>query len=157
MTNSAFAAEDQRTRTLLRGVNLNVVRPAIYWTDLIATATVGWTAFSFAVGLKPYSSGMIAATLIAVFALYRGLCFVHEISHQTRRTLPGFEFAWNLLFGYPLLMPSTAYAGVHQSHHSLSTYGTNRDPEYMPFARSSVMTITFAAQSLLLPLAFAIR
>lgn len=151
----SFLTEDRSARELVRG--LNAVRPEIYWSDLLLSAVIGWTSFVFAVYLKPGSAEMIVALLMAVFALYRGLCFVHEISHHPKRTLPGFETVWNLLFGYPLLMPSSAYAGVHQDHHSLSTYGTSRDPEYMPFASSAFMTVVFAIQSFLLPLVFLLR
>jgi fatty acid desaturase len=64
--------------------------------------------------------------------------------------LPGFETAWNLLFGVPLLLPSFTYIGVHQSHHNLSTYGTKDDPEYLPFAQSRRLILVFAAQSSML-------
>ena len=96
-------------------------------------------------------------TAIAVLALYRALCFMHEISHQSDRSLPGFEIVWNLTAGFPMLLPSVAYAGVHSSHHRLSTYGTVNDPEYLPFAQSAGMTAVFAVQSVLLPAAFAVR
>ena len=59
--------------------------------------------------------------------------------------------------GYPLLMPSFVYAGVHQGHHRLSTYGTSQDPEYLPFARNSTMTVLFALESFLIPLVLVIR
>ena len=145
----AFAVEDRQTRGLV--VGLNQPSPAIFWTDLLASAVAGWTAFGFAVALRPFSPGMLAALGIAVFALYRGLCFIHEISHLNPRALPGFERAFNLFFGYPLLMPSFMYVGVHTFHHRLSTYGTKQDPEYQPFAQSSRMTVAFALQSFLIP------
>jgi fatty acid desaturase len=145
----SFAAEDRQTRELLR--DLHQVRQGIYWADLLVTSAIGWTGFAFAVALRPFSLPMLSATGIAVIFLYRALCFVHEISHQTARTLPYFEASWNILIGYPLLLPSFAYVGVHQSHHKLSTYGTKRDPEYLPFARSARMTLLFTLQSLLMP------
>ena len=43
----------------------------------------------------------------------------------------------------PLLLPSFTYMGVHQSHHSLSTYGTKQDPEYLPFANSRQFDLHF--------------
>jgi fatty acid desaturase len=85
------------------------------------------------------------------------LCFVHEISHIHRSRIPGFEKAWNAIFGVPLLMPSFVYVGVHADHHSLATYGTDRDPEYLPFARSHWMTVGFLAHSVLIPLALLFR
>lgn len=137
--------------------DLHRVKPVTYWSDLLLTAALGWLSFGVAVALPPFSWSMLAATAIAVLALYRALCFVHEISHQNYRTLPRFEAIWNWLAGYPLLMPSFVYAGVHNDHHKISTYGTAEDPEYLPFARSSKMTTAFALESLLIPAALLIR
>ncbi len=152
---SAFALEDYRTRELMK--DLHGVKPSIYWADLLVTALVGWVAFALAVWLRPFSVGMLVAAATAVAGLYRGLCFMHEISHQSERVLPDFEEAWNLLMGYPLLMPSFVYVGVHSGHHKLSTYGTSQDPEYLPFARNSLMTVLFALESFLIPAALWVR
>jgi fatty acid desaturase len=152
---SSFELEDRRAREVLK--DLHEAKPAIYWSDLLATALVGWAAFAFAVALRPFSPGMFFAAAVAVAALYRGLCFIHEISHQSAGALPKFEAAWNLLIGYPLLLPSFVYAGVHLSHHKLSTYGTRDDPEYLPFAGNTAMTVVFALQSFLIPVALVIR
>ncbi|HCC59422.1 MAG TPA: fatty acid desaturase [Solibacterales bacterium] len=154
-SDESFAVEDRQTRGLV--VGLNQPRPSIFWTDMLGSAVAGWTAFGFAVALRPFSAGMLAALVVAVFALYRGLCFIHEISHLNPRALPGFERGFNLLFGYPLLMPSFVYVGVHTFHHRLSTYGTKDDPEYQPFARSSRMTLAFALQSFLIPVFLLVR
>jgi fatty acid desaturase len=142
-------------RELVR--DLHRVRPAVFWADLAITGVVGWGAFAAAVALQPFSPGMLGCAAIAVFALYRSLCFLHEITHQNQRTLPGFETTWNLLAGYPLLMPSFVYVGVHQSHHRLSTYGTSQDPEYLPFARNSRMTLVFALEGFFIPAVLAAR
>jgi len=130
--------------------------PTVYWADLLSTALVAWTAFA-TVLILPLSLATLPIAAIAAAALYRGLCFIHEISHRSSDTLPGFEPVWNLLFGYPLLMPSFIYAEVHRNHHKLSTYGTAQDPEYLPFARNSTMTILFALESPLIPIALLIR
>ena len=151
----AFALEDSRTRELMK--DLHEAKPFVYWADFLVTALAGWSAFAMAVMLHPFSPGMFLAAAAAVAGLYRGLCFMHEISHQSGRVLPDFEEAWNLLIGYPLLMPSFVYVGVHSGHHKLSTYGTSQDPEYLPFARNSVMTVLFALESLLIPTALWIR
>jgi fatty acid desaturase len=151
----AFDRQDYRAREVMR--DLHGVKPAIYWTDFLMSALTGWTGFAMAVKLHPFSFGMLFSAAVATAAFYRGLCFIHEISHQSKRALPGFEAAWNLLLGYPLLMPSFVYAGVHQSHHKLSTYGTSQDPEYLPFARNSAMTVLFALESFLIPAALMIR
>ncbi len=137
--------------------DLHQPRPAIFWADLLISAAAGWGGFAGVLLAKPFSAEMWLAFLIATFALYRGLCFVHEISHMRKSHLRGFETTWNLLIGAPLLMPSFVYVGVHSSHHSLSTYGTDQDPEYLPFASSDWMTIVFAAHSVLIPLALLVR
>jgi fatty acid desaturase len=151
----ALEIDEIQVRALVR--DLHRVKPAVYWIDLLTGTTLGWTAFALAAILRPFSVGMLAATVLAILALYRSLCFMHEISHQSRRTLPWFETVWNFLVGYPLLMPSFVYVGVHQDHHKLSTYGTTSDPEYLPFARSSAMTTSFALESFLIPVFLIVR
>ena len=150
----SFEQEDRQTRDLLKG--LSVPRPAIYWTDLLVTSTIGWSMFIAAARATP-ALPIIGFGAIAVFALYRALLLIHEISHLSGRVLPGFETCWNLLVGFPLLLPSFMYVGVHQSHHSLSSYGTSDDPEYLPFAQSKGMTIVFALESFLMPAALLLR
>lgn len=142
-------------RDLVR--DLHCVRARRYWFDLPITAIIGWSAFAWAAAAPLFSASMFVGVAVAVFALYRALCFMHELSHQSRRTLPGFETAWNLIVGFPLLIPSFMYVGVHPNHHKLSTYGTAEDPEYLPFARSRRMTIAFALESFLIPVFLAAR
>jgi fatty acid desaturase len=138
--------------------DLHAANPAIFWSDMLASAAIGWTAFAVAVAQPQWSSWTVAAIFVAAVALYRGMCFTHEIAHLPGRTLRGFETTWNVLFGVPLMLPSFTYVGVHQSHHSLSTYGTKDDPEYLPFARSRMLIVMFAVQaSLVLPVAMFVR
>lgn len=150
-----FSLDDAAIKGLVR--DLHRADRRIYWIDLIASCSVGWSSFAGAVLAKPFSPGMIVCIVISVCALYRGLCFMHEITHQSERSLPRFEAAWNWLVGFPLLMPSFVYVGVHQSHHRISIYGTAQDPEYLPFAHSRRMTIVFALESFFIPLALALR
>ena len=138
--------------------DLHTPAPAIFWADLIGSAVVGWGSFAVAVASEPLSAVMVLSTIIAGLALYRGVCFTHELAHLRRSALPGFEPAWNVLFGVPLLLPSFTYLGVHQSHHSLSSYGTKDDPEYLPFASSRAMIFIFGLQSTaLLPVLLVVR
>ena len=152
---SRLALDENFVRPLVR--DLHKVSRTIFWTDFLLSALVGWTAFAAAVLLPFLSWGMVASTLVSVFCLYRGLCFIHELSHQNKRTLPGFEAAYNALVGFPFLMPSFVYVGVHQSHHKLTTYGTDQDPEYLPFAKSWLMTTVFALEGFLIPVALLVR
>lgn len=149
------SALDQRARELVR--DLHTPNPATYWTDFFLTSLIGWGAFALAVQYPLFSPPMALAAAIATFSLYRGLLFVHEISHFTRDSLAGFETGWNLVCGFPLLLPSFVYCGMHQDHHRISLYGTERDPEYLPFAQSRGMTICFALESFFIPLLLVIR
>jgi fatty acid desaturase len=138
--------------------DLHTPKPLIFWSDLLISATLGWGAFAIAVASEPLSAVSLLSALLSGFALYRGVCFTHELAHLRRRALPGFETAWNLLFGVPLLLPSFTYLGVHQNHHNLATYGTKDDPEYLPFATSRRLMIAFGIQSsLLLPILMVVR
>lgn len=134
--------------------DLLVPEPAIYWTDLALSAGGGWAAFALALGTSPAVATALAGA--SVLLLYRALCFMHEISHHRTR-LPGFETAWNLLIGYPLLSPASTYAEVHFDHHRTATYGTRADPEYLPFAHSVWLSLVFCLQSLVMPFGLAVR
>ena len=144
-----------QARDLVR--DLHTPDPRIYWVDLLVTGALGWTAFAAAVLFRTWSWQMSVALVICICALYRGLCFLHEISHIRVGILSGFEVAWNMIFGIPLLLPSFMYVGVHQYHHNLSTYGTNRDPEYLPFSGKPLMITVFILQGLLIPLFVLVR
>ena len=137
--------------------DLHQPNPRIFWTDLILTTLTGWVSFGIALTIADNTWQIGFALAVASLAFYRGLCFLHEITHIRQLMLPGFEAAWNLVLGIPLLMPTVMYVGVHQNHHMLSTYGTDDDPEYMPFAGKPFMVAVFLVQSLLLPALMMLR
>lgn len=150
-----LAIDETQVHDLVR--DLHRVNARRYWVDLLISATLGWGGFAWAAAAPLFSARMFLGAALAVLALYRALCFIHEISHQSRRTLPGFETAWNLLVGYALLMPSFMYVGVHLNHHKISSYGTAEDPEYLPFARSRRLTTAFALESFFIPVFLLVR
>ncbi|HET9370994.1 MAG TPA: fatty acid desaturase [Vicinamibacterales bacterium] len=138
--------------------DLHTPNAALFWTDMLGSAALGWATLVWAVASAPFSWQQMTAIVISALAFYRGLCFTHEITHLRRRAVPGFETVWNLVLGVPLLLPSFTYVGVHQSHHSLSTYGTRDDPEYLPFRKSRRLIVQFAIQSsFLVPPALVMR
>jgi fatty acid desaturase len=141
--------EAVQARDLVRDLHTPDAR--IYRTDLLVTGAIGWAAFTAAVLFRTWSWQMLSALLICICAFYRGLCFLHEISHIRAGVLRGFEVMWNVIFGIPLLLPSFMYVGVHQYHHNLATYGTDRDPEYLPFSGKPLMITVFILQSVLIP------
>ncbi|WP_260924565.1 fatty acid desaturase family protein [Novosphingobium sp. 9] len=132
-------------------------RPAIYWPDMLANAAVGYATLAGAIlASSPWVA--LACALVSVLTLYRALLFIHELTHYHRDALPGFRFAWNLLVGVPMLIPSYMYEGVHSLHHSRVRYGTSEDPEYLPLALMKPWSLpVFALTSLLLPAALIVR
>jgi len=136
---------------------LHTPNPGIYWTDLALTSFVGWSTFALTV-ILPWTSWVALLTFVtSVVFLYRGLCFIHEIAHLRANSLRHFAVVWNAVVGIPLLLPSFMYTGVHQHHHGLATYGTDSDPEYLPFSGKPLMITVFVIQGLLIPLLLLFR
>ena len=137
--------------------DLHAARPLVYWTDLIASAGIGYAGLAVAIVATPIWAKLLGG-VVAVLALYRALSFIHELSHMKPNAVPGFTAGWNILFGVPVMMPSLMYEGVHTLHHAKTRYGTNRDPEYMPLARGPVVTLgVFVLVSALLPIGLILR
>ncbi|MDC0886686.1 fatty acid desaturase [Altererythrobacter sp.] len=137
--------------------DLGEAKGAIYWTDLLLSAAIGYGAIAGAIlvsgiGLK------IAFGIAGSLALYRALMFIHELTHIHKSALPGFRLGWNLLVGIPMLMPSFMYEGVHTLHHKRTQYGTIEDPEYLPLALMKPWSLpAFVLVALLAPAALVIR
>jgi fatty acid desaturase len=141
------------------GLTADLTTPnrAIYWLDLILTATAAWGGLALAATTHSLPVGLIAG-LVGLLALYRGLSFIHEISHLRPKDVPGFRLGWNLLIGVPLMTPSMMYEGVHNLHHAKHRFGTAKDPEYLPLGRYSPLKLgLFTAISLLAPLGVILR
>ena len=120
--------------------DLNGAKKAIYWSDFLGSALLGYAAL-FAAIMAPATGWMLVAAAVAVAALYRAGSFIHEITHVRHRELPWFRFGFNAVMGVPLLVPSFLYEGVHQLHHARTRYGTTEDPEYLPLALMKPWTV----------------
>jgi fatty acid desaturase len=131
--------------------------PRVYWLDLAVTAAVTWA--SLLVAATAASPGWaLAAGAVCILALYRGISFIHELTHLRRDDVPGFHLVWNLLIGVPFLTPSLLYEGVHILHHAKDRYGTARDPEYHPLARRPPHELlAFLGVALLAPVGVVLR
>ena len=137
--------------------DIATARPEIYWPDMLVSAAVGYAGLAGAILLTNPWAALVAAG-IAVLALYRALLFIHELTHIHRDALPGFRFAWNLLVGIPMLIPSFMYEGVHTLHHARTRYGTVEDPEYLPLALMKPWSLPmFLVVAVLLPVGLLIR
>ncbi len=130
----------------------------IYWSDLLASACVGWAAFAIGATASFGSPLHLIATLIAVFAILRAALFIHEIAHLRSGQIPGFELVWNLIVGIPLMGPSLMYVGSHMDHHKRTGFGTVEDPEYAPIAHWSRLRIAaFVLMTALIPFVLPLR
>lgn len=128
----------------------------MYWADLAVSAGLGWLSFVAAVRSAAWTRA--GATVVAIFSLYRAVLFIHEITHLSRRDLPWFRVVWNAIVGVPLLIPSFLYENVHTEHHRQRSYGTEADPEYVPYGRRSpLLIVSSLAGALLVPVALAVR
>ena len=135
---------------------LNVPNSRIYWADMLGSAVLGYAALFATMALSwPLA---LATGLIAVLALYRAGSFIHELTHIKKGAVRGFRFAWNLVVGVPLLVPSFMYEGVHNQHHAKRYYGTVDDPEYLPLALMHPWTLPlFLIVAALAPIGMLIR
>ncbi|WP_338467418.1 fatty acid desaturase [Novosphingobium sp. ZN18A2] len=137
--------------------DIATARPGIYWPDMLVSVTVGYGALAGAI-LANSPVVAVLLGLLSALALYRALLFIHELTHIHKNALPGFRFAWNLLLGIPMLIPSFMYEGVHTLHHTRVRYGTVEDPEYLPLALMKPWTLPlFVLSALLLPVGLLIR
>jgi fatty acid desaturase len=132
--------------------------PRIYWVDFLTNAFLGWTAFVLAVQWPAFSPAQIAAYLVSSFALYRAVIFIHELTHLKKDTFRVFRVVWNLACGFPLMVPSFTYMGVHIDHHKQKVYGTGEDGEYFPFVLAGhARIILFLIMMMAAPIVFALR
>ena len=137
--------------------DLNVPDARIYWADLLLSAGTGYGALFAAMFVHSTPLALLAG-LIAVLALYRAGSFIHELTHIKKGAVKGFRFAWNLIIGVPLLVPSFMYEGVHNQHHAKAYYGTADDPEYLPLALMKPWTLPlFLIAAALAPIGMLIR
>jgi len=137
--------------------DLNAPSSGIFWADMLGSALIGYAAMFAAMTVAPKWLA-IGMGLIAVLALYRAGSFIHELTHIKKGAVKGFRFAWNLVVGVPLLVPSFMYEGVHNQHHAKRYYGTVDDPEYLPLALMHPWTLpVFLIAAALAPIGMLIR
>jgi fatty acid desaturase len=133
-------------------------QPFLYWSDLLISASIGWGAFTIGATASPGTLSYLVATGIALVALLRSAIFIHEIAHLRDQSLPGFEVAWNLLVGFPFLLPSLMYVGSHNDHHRQPTFGTSHDPEYAPISYwSRGRILWFVVSTVFVPVLLIVR
>ena len=132
--------------------------PWIYWSDFLGSALLGWAAFSRTLMASTFSLQQVFCFLIAVLAIYRAALFIHEIAHFKNGSFLIFQKVWNLICGFPLMIPTFLYQSVHFDHHKQNFYGTVKDGEYFPFvSRGRALILLYIGFSLFIPLIFFFR
>lgn len=107
-------------------------RQWIYWLDLAACLAVGYTAFLLCPVENLLSLPAVACIVVAAFAFYRAVLFVHELVHA-EDDLRWFSVVWHAVCGIPFLTPKFTFE-FHHEHHASRTYGTAEDGEYVTYA-----------------------
>ena len=132
-------------------------QPWKYWSDMLAPAGLGWGFFGLSL-YAPFGSVVyLGCSVIAILALLRAVLFIHELAHLKRRAVPGFETAWLILVGFPLMVPSIMY-DPHGDHHRQATFSTPDDPEYLPLAHAHPLGLVwFVVQVNIIPVLLAAR
>lgn len=149
--NAMIRAASELTRDLV------AAKPAVYWTDFLASAIVGYGALALAI-VTSSTVVLALSILVGILALFRAGSFIHEITHMKQASVPGFWLAWNIIVGIPLMIPSFMYEGIHNLHHARTRYGTAEDPEYLPLALMKPWTVPlFVIVSALAPIALLFR
>ena len=130
----------------------------IYWVDFLFHITLGWGTFFFCSQSDLFSASQCGFFFVSVFSFFRAAIFIHEITHLKKGTFRLFQFFWNLLCGFPLMIPSFLYKGVHNDHHNINLYGTRGDGEYFPFVHEGKFKIIlFIWSSFFVPVLFFVR
>ena len=130
----------------------------IYWVDFMFHITLGWSSFFFCFKSELFSLSQWVCFFISIFSFFRSAIFIHELTHLRKGSFLLFRVVWNFLCGFPLMIPSFLYQGVHNDHHNLNLYGTKNDGEYFPFVDGGrLKIILFVLVSLFLPVFFFIR
>jgi fatty acid desaturase len=132
--------------------------PVIYWSDFLCSVFFGWGAFVLALFVPTFSFQQMLFVGVSCLALYRAVLFTHEIAHFKKGTFKVFRWVWNLLCGFPFMVPTFLYQSVHFDHHKQNFYGTRKDGEYFPFAlKGRSWIVIHVLFSLLVPIFFLAR
>jgi fatty acid desaturase len=110
-----------------------------FWTDLVVTAVLAWGCLYLSLTSQAGSFQQIFYFLAAAVSFYKGVNFVHDISHAEKE-LGHFKTAYNLFFGLYTRVPAYI-GGSHRDHHSSAKFGTTQDPEYVPWAHRHEMNV----------------
>ncbi len=131
---------------------------ARYWRELLTSSAALWSGVALLFTQPGGTLGLVFGFAAVVVGAFRGLVFLHDVTHLGPGEVPGLRTAWNVLLGVPLLVPSFVYERCHPDHHRGDVYGTRADPEYQPYARQPLLRVLLALlMSLLVPSVLVLR
>ncbi len=139
--------------------------PWIFWTDFLVTILAGHTLFVLNMTSDQWLAGLLPTVMAIKFLLYfatvflflRAAMFTHELVHLPKEGWTMFRIVWNLLCGFPFLIPSFTYY-PHVDHHRRKSYGTDEDGEYLNLSHHPPSAIViYLLLTLITPLAGLVR
>ncbi len=130
--------------------------PVIYWVDFLLTMAVVYGSLFIYLTSNQLLWQLVSGT-VAALALFRAGTFIHEIAHFRPGAMRSFCAAWNILYAWPMMMPSLMYRN-HRDHHSKKTFATPDDAEYLPLGLGRPwLVVLYLLQVPVLPLLAMIR
>lgn len=106
--------------------DLYQIKPIRIIGELVVYGILSWMFFVLFL-IEP-SLKRLPLFVLAIVFNYRGLSFIHEVSHFYH-TIPKLTNAYNLFFGFMHKVPAYSLK-THKFHHGLKSFGTPEDPEY---------------------------
>jgi len=91
--------------------DLMVPNTLIYWADFLFHVFLGWGAFVLTLLPSPFSYYPFVFFIVSSLALFRAAIFIHELTHLKKDSFKVFRIVWNVLCGFPLMIPSFLYQG----------------------------------------------
>ncbi|MDT8448593.1 MAG: fatty acid desaturase [Wenzhouxiangellaceae bacterium] len=126
-------------------------KPELYWLDFGVTVVLTWALVAVYFSTEAWSPMQLGAVFLAAIGVFRAGTFMHEIVYFKSGEMVAFRWAWNLLLGFPILMPWVLYRN-HIEHHSRRHFPTPGDGEYLPLAATPPLeTVKYLLQPVLLP------
>lgn len=137
---SLHSTERELVRSLLEQLKpYFTIRPGRFYLDIGLTGLIAWSSLlSLQVDAIPMFVKIVLA-IVAYSAFYRGLMFIHEAVHFSKK-VKGFRLLYNLIFGFPCRIPFFIH-DPHRYHHLPNTFGTESDPEYAYLKSSGTRTL----------------
>ena len=102
--------------------------------ELILYSLLAWTFF-----ISSLFYPNIGLIFLSGIFFYKGLSFLHEVSHL-EKIYPQLKTIYNILLGIPNRIPAYTMR-THKYHHGVKTFGKITDPEYENWTKKSKLSL----------------